>query len=95
MVENRKRKGPDCNNGIRDPGTRWQLRLRKKRASGRIFRKTVELEIEKQIVESLTELQEVTGHCGGTGPLRNERRDIKSTVLGKEGSSSTPVGYSG
>jgi hypothetical protein len=44
----------------------------------------IELEIEEQLVESSTELREVTGHCGGTGPLRNERRDIKSTVLGKK-----------
>jgi hypothetical protein len=69
--------------------------LRKERASGRILRKTAELEIEKRIVRSSTRLWEVTGHCGGVGLLRNERRDVKSTVLGKGGSSGMPVGYSG
>ena len=38
-LQMRRRKG----NNVR--GARWQLGLRKERASGRIFRKTVELEI--------------------------------------------------
>jgi hypothetical protein len=38
----RRRQG---NNGIHDRGARWQLRLRRESASGRIFRKTAELEI--------------------------------------------------
>jgi hypothetical protein len=25
----------------------------------------------------------VIGHCGGVGPLQNERKDVKSTALGK------------
>jgi hypothetical protein len=41
-------------------GARWQLRLRKERIFGRIFRKAVELEIEKRIVGSSTGLQEVS-----------------------------------
>jgi hypothetical protein len=46
--------------GIRDRDLKEQLRLRKKRTSGRIFRKTVELEIEKRIVGSSTGLREVS-----------------------------------
>jgi hypothetical protein len=33
-----------------DRNTRWQLHLRKERTSGRILKRTIELEIEKQIV---------------------------------------------
>jgi hypothetical protein len=25
----------------------------------------------------------VTGHCGGVGPLQNERRDVSNTAVGK------------
>jgi hypothetical protein len=32
----------------------------------------------------------VTGYCGGMGPLRNERRDVQSTELGKEDDGGTP-----
>jgi hypothetical protein len=56
----------------------------------RIFRKTVELEIEKRIVRSLTGLWEVTGHCGGVSLLRNERRDVQNTALGKDDDGGTP-----
>jgi hypothetical protein len=58
-VEKRRRKGPECNNELKDRGARRQLLLKKERISGRIFRKTVELEIEKRIVGSLTGLREV------------------------------------
>jgi hypothetical protein len=37
--------------GIRDRELKGQLYLRKKRTRGRIFRKTVDLEVAKQIVE--------------------------------------------
>jgi hypothetical protein len=47
-----------------------------------IIRKTIELEIEKRIVWSSTEIGGVTGHCGVVGPIRNKKkRDIKSTTL--------------
>jgi hypothetical protein len=59
-VEKRRRKGPECNNGIRNRSASQQLRLRKERTSGRIFRKTVELEIEKRIVWPSTGLREVS-----------------------------------
>jgi hypothetical protein len=47
MVEKRRQKGSEINNGLENRGTRWQLCPRKERTSGRIFRKTIELEIEK------------------------------------------------
>jgi hypothetical protein len=47
MVKKRQEKGPDWNSGIKDRVTRRQISLRKERISGRIFRKTVEPEIEK------------------------------------------------
>jgi hypothetical protein len=62
-IKKRQQKGLECNNGIRNQGTGWQLHLRKERTSSRIFRKTVELEIEKQIIEFST------GHHEGVGPL--------------------------
>jgi hypothetical protein len=52
-----------------------KLRLRKEKTSGRIFRKTVELEISKQAVGTSTRMRKMTGRCGGVGPLRSERRD--------------------
>jgi hypothetical protein len=38
--------------GIKYQNARWQLNLKKERTSGRIFRKTAELEIEKRTVGS-------------------------------------------
>jgi hypothetical protein len=48
----RRRAKLECINGIRDRDVKKQLRLRKKRTSSRIFRKTVELEVVKQIVRT-------------------------------------------
>jgi hypothetical protein len=44
---------------IKDQGGIWQLCLRKEKTFGRIFGKTLELEIEKQIVRSSCGLHEV------------------------------------
>jgi hypothetical protein len=59
-VEKRRWKGPECNNGIKDREARRQLRLTKERTSCRIFRKTVELEIEERIVGSSNGLREMS-----------------------------------
>jgi hypothetical protein len=45
------------------------------------------LEIEKRTVGSSTGLREVTG---GMGLLRNERKDVQDTALGKENDGGTP-----
>jgi hypothetical protein len=60
---------------------RWrQQRLKKERISGRIFRKTAQLEIEKRIIGSSAELRKVSDWASWRGrPLRNQRRDVKST----------------
>jgi hypothetical protein len=84
-------KGPGRDNVARgDPigrtlslggGTRRQLRLRKERISGRIFRKIVELEIRKRIVGSTTGLREVSDWRlwrGRPPPKRNKRRPKNS-----------------
>lgn len=43
-----RRKGSECNNEVKyGGGGRRQLRLRKEKISGRIFGKTVQLEVEK------------------------------------------------
>jgi hypothetical protein len=40
------------------------------------FRDTLGLEITKRIAGTSIKLQKhVSGHCGGVGPLQNERRD--------------------
>jgi hypothetical protein len=57
-VEETRRNGPECNNGMRDRNLKEQLRLRKERASGRISRKSTELKIEKRIFGSSTGLRE-------------------------------------
>jgi hypothetical protein len=49
-LERRQRMHQEGCNGIRDQDVKEQLHLRKKRTSGRIFMKTVELEVAKQIV---------------------------------------------
>jgi hypothetical protein len=59
MVEKRRLKDPECNNGMKNRCARHQLCL-KERTSYRIFRKTVEMEIEKQIAGSSTGLLKVT-----------------------------------
>jgi hypothetical protein len=62
-------------NGIRDRDLKKQLCVRKERTSGRILRKTVELEVEKQIDLPLYYVKCGTGHCERVGPLRNEKRN--------------------
>jgi hypothetical protein len=84
-VQKRRWNGLEFNNGIKERGAKRQLCLGKERPSGRIFRKTVELEIEKRIVGSLTALQEMSGWTLWWGrPLQNERNDVKNTSLVKE-----------
>jgi hypothetical protein len=71
MVEKRRRKAPECKNRIEDRDARRQLSLTKDRTSDRIFKRTVDLEIEKRIFGSSNGLREVIGHCGGFGPFLN------------------------
>jgi hypothetical protein len=57
-IKKRRRKGLECNNGIKDRGTRWLLGLVEgKDTRGRIFRKTIKLDIEKQIVWTFIRLR--------------------------------------
>jgi hypothetical protein len=51
-LERRQRTHQDCSNGISDRDLKVHLYLRKERTSGRIFRKTAELEGMKQIVRT-------------------------------------------
>jgi hypothetical protein len=46
-LERIQRTRQECSSGIRNRDLKEQLRLRKERTSGRIFRKTVELAVEK------------------------------------------------
>jgi hypothetical protein len=72
----KRRNGPECNSGIKDRGAGRQLRLRKERTSGRIFRRIVELEIEKRTVGSSTGLRKVNDWIlwrGGPPPKRKRR----------------------
>jgi hypothetical protein len=48
-VQEQRQAQSECDNGIRYRDLQKQLCLRKERTSGRIFRKTVELEVMKQI----------------------------------------------
>jgi hypothetical protein len=59
-LERRRRTHPECSRGIKDRGARRQPRLRKERTSGRIFRKTVQLEMKKRTVVSSTGLRKVS-----------------------------------
>jgi hypothetical protein len=68
------------NSGIENQGTRQQLHLRKESTCGRIFRKTAELEIKKQIVGSLTGLWEVSNGCAKEACFHSNKR----TAITKE-----------
>jgi hypothetical protein len=46
----RRRAQPECNNGIRNRGLKERLRVRNKGTLNKIFRRTIELEVGKQIV---------------------------------------------
>jgi hypothetical protein len=48
-LERRKWAHQECNSGIRDRDLKEQLCLKKDRTSGRLFRKTIKLEVVKQI----------------------------------------------
>jgi hypothetical protein len=50
-VENRQRKGPECNNGISNRGLKEQPRLGSKRAFNKTVRQTPGLKIAKRAVE--------------------------------------------
>jgi hypothetical protein len=56
-AQKKGQKCPECNNGIRDRDLQTQLCLRKERTSGRVFRKTVDLEVQKRRVGFSTEIQ--------------------------------------
>jgi hypothetical protein len=79
--DRRRRTHPENNKGIKDRDAIRQLRLRKERTSGIIVRKTVDLEIEKQIVGSSVGLREVRGWTlrrGRTLPKLKKRRQKHS-----------------
>jgi hypothetical protein len=48
---------------------------RREREFNKAVRQTLELEVVKRAVGFSSGLRKVTGHCGGVGPFRNERRD--------------------
>jgi hypothetical protein len=92
-------KGLECNNDIRNRDTRRQLDQRKETTSCRIFRKTVEPEIEKRTIGSSTGLREMSGWTLWTGrppPKRKNRRPKhsprKSTNGGMLGTNSLKEG---
>jgi hypothetical protein len=91
-VEERRQKGPECNNSIRNrssTATSW-----KERTSGRISRKTVELKIEKRIVRSSAGLRGVNGYCGGVGPFPRRKKRLQKHWPQKIRSGGMHVGYS-
>jgi hypothetical protein len=59
----------------------YELRLGSKKTLYEALRQTHELEAVKRIVGYSSGPQEVTGHCGGVGRLRNGRRDSKTQHL--------------
>jgi hypothetical protein len=74
-VENRRQKGPECNNDIGDRGAIRQLRMRKERTTGKVIRgrrlgsvkilpealrRTLELEAMKRAVKISSRLQKVS-----------------------------------
>jgi hypothetical protein len=64
-------------NGIRDQDLKEQLHLRKEKTSGRIFRKSIELEIAKQTVGTSIRLQKMSNWSlwrGQPPPKRKKRQ---------------------
>jgi hypothetical protein len=95
MVEKRRWKGLECNSGIKDQDVRWQLSMRNERTSGRIFRKTVELEFEKQTAWSSTGLWEMSDWIlwrRWQPPKQKKRRQEHSPRKRRDGG--MPLGYS-
>jgi hypothetical protein len=82
---------PECNNGLRnrglsqqlrsktgikDPHTRYQLRLGNERTTNRIYRKAVRLETVKRALRISSVFRKLgNGSCGELGLLRNGKRD--------------------
>jgi hypothetical protein len=61
---------------IREQSMKQQLHLRGNKTLNEGLRQTLELQVVKLAVWSSIRLwKQVTGHCGRTGPLPNERRD--------------------
>jgi hypothetical protein len=60
MLKSRQWTCQEGSNGIRDQDLKEQLCLRKERISGGIFRKTVELEVAKQIVRTFVILRKMS-----------------------------------
>jgi hypothetical protein len=67
---------PEGISGIRDRDLKKELHLRKKRTSSRIFKKTVELEVTKQIVGTSIRLQNMSVRTlwRGRPPLKQKNR---------------------
>jgi hypothetical protein len=83
---------PECNSGLKYRCARRQLRLRKERTSGRLLRKIVELEFDKQIVGSSTGRTRgppgtLSGNRSGRAALKWEGQEKlgSSRATGKEG----------
>jgi hypothetical protein len=71
----RRRKKPETITGKRIHGLKKQLHLRSERTSGRIFGKTIGLEIVKRIPGTFIRLQKMSVRTfWAVCPLRNERR---------------------
>jgi hypothetical protein len=91
----RRDDGKDQNETTCGTGLKQQLCLGSERAFNKTVSQALGFEVAKRAVGSLSGLQEVTGHCGGVSSLRNERRDVRSTALGKEQKQLwyTPTGF--
>jgi hypothetical protein len=77
-VEKRRRKGPECNNGIKDRCARQQLRLRNGRTSNKTFRQAAELDAVKQIVGTSIRLRKMSIRTlwGSRPPPTRKKRQL-------------------
>jgi hypothetical protein len=91
-----KTEGPGMQELNKGPKRKMAATSEKDRTSGRIFRKTAELKIEKRIVGSSTWLRKVSEWTWWRGrpPPKLKKRRHKHN-LRKRGEGGTPVGYSG
>jgi hypothetical protein len=84
LMIKRRRKDPECNNGIKNWGTRWQLHRGSERAFNKTVRQALKLEVLKQAVWICVELWKVTDWTLWRGWPPLKRRDVQSTTLRKK-----------
>jgi hypothetical protein len=80
VVRKRRWQCMECSNGIKHQGLNEQLCLRKERTLDRIFRKTIQLEVAKQIVGTFIRLRKINVRlCGEVSPSETKKETTNNS----------------